>query len=623
MEIFKLSYNDLNLTGSMESIVLSNDILYFGDNKGSIHKHEYNIEEEEFYTKEIITGSVSKKRVDCIKLLEECKLLLVMSGGKVNLLDIDNLKNVQELPESSATSIATDGKNYIAIASKKKLLLFAYVEDKARFVKMENKNIKNLKFSEQIITMTWNAELLGIALKKAYIILNPSTGSQKEINNPGTNLYPNILVFDDTWLVVVNDSIDVHIKNGKPMKGSSLKIPVSSKTEPLLDIVINRNYLIIFQEPTIEIFDLMNSCLIQSIKFASKGRYKCAGVYNKIILFATGPDPPPKKDCMMKLLVLNEIPPDIRINNLLMECKISEAFNIFKQEYQSISAPKFKEKTEQFNIDAAWSLFSHLKFAKSVAYFQRANFDPRELLTFFPEALDKRYADPNAQTLENLIISKGGSIEKMESDGINIIITLLENKRKFLFDKYQNGEELIKFTWPQCPINKIFKDRSGSMDSVLNIIDTGLLKLYIMYENLDSMTSFLEAGYDLKCNFNEMGEYLKHYYNTVSKEENKKLYIEICQAFLCEKSGKIQESLIIWKKLTQQSKKEIRSLVFNKMKDLLINKVTEKKIITDFSRVLFVIDSDEGLKIFTENDKISKIMTKDEVLEFLGGLREK
>ena len=604
----------------IESMDICENSLYYGDNKGFVYLSQISINDKEFVTKEVATIRISKSKIDRLEVLKLSRFVAVLSDGKISLLDSSTLETKKVLVKSGATLFAASPSDYIGIASGKKLSIQYYDFPAKQFLPVIiDKKPKEIAFPEQILKMSWNGDYLGVAHRKAYAIIDPKKALFQDFSHPNTSLSPNILVFKDSWVVVNGDSVTLHERLGSPLLGVNIAMVTSTKTNPVYAMTIKNYYLLVFREGVVQIYNLLDFSKTQEIELDKGSVFKDLSIDKSNVVVAIDSTFGSKKELSSNIIYLHEIPGDEQIRQLLTASKVQEAHKVFLQNCPS-SAADFEAKKEQFNADAAWALFGNLQFLQGNEYFLQINYDPRELLALVPDVLDPSEKGKNYVTLNMILEKKLGKPpapnEPALIEGITALISLLEEKRKYLstsFSAENDGKRTMSFTWPTTPLNPFFKDKSCTLDDIMRIIDTSLLKLYVENKQVKRLQNFLETVSAPKCNYKDMEPYLKDRY----KEDPVTCTAYICQAHLYEKSGSIPNALMIWKLLVQQNKAEIRELVSKAMVNLLVNRVRDPKLIRDYARAILIMNPEEGMKIFIDNDKLHEIMTEDEVIDFL------
>ncbi len=455
-----------------------------------------------------------------------------------------------------------------------------------------------------------------MVLKKVYMLVGPKKDVHQELCTVNGAAYPCVLVFKENWVVTTGDNVCLFERLGKPVPGGTFSLHASSKSNPILSMAVKQQYLLVMRELGVRIFNLNDCCPVQEISFEKGLVFKDFAMEGNSVLMAMNMASGAKKELASSLVYLREVPVEDQIKALLAVSKVKDAHNIFLQNYPS-TVPDFESKQEQFNADAAWTLFSNLEYSQASEYFLHFDYDPRELLALIPEMHDFKEKLP--VTLRSLAEKKLSNpvapSDPAIADGVNAIMFLVEEKRKFFSNSYNIEAEPRKqlgFVWPSAPLNPVFKGKRCSLEDVLKTMDMCMLKLYVENRNIKRLQGFVEATKALKCDFKELEEYL-----TKRQDSDQSSTASICLAMVYEREGNYSAALSLWKHLTQVKNPEIKELVTKAMISLLSNKVRDKKLITDYAKFILIVNADEGLKIFTENPSLSEIFTEDDVIAYL------
>lgn len=612
--------NDLS-KARIETMDYLDGRLCYGDNKGFIYLVDINITDTDFKFREQPPLKISKAKIDHLEILKVSKFIAVLSDGKISLVDIDTFSVKSILVKSGVTMFAGSSNDYIAIASGKKITIQYYDTATKQFLSIGDKKPKEFPFPEQIIKMAWNGDLLGVAHKKAYGIVTVKKGAYHEFNHPNGTLSPNILVFNDSWVVVSGDTIVLHEKLGNPLPGGSFQIQTTNKAHIVHAMLVKNYYLLVFKENAVHVFNLLDCSKVQTIDMEPGFQYKDSVIENSYIILAMDITSGSKKEVSSSFQILKEVSGNEQIKQLLLASKVPEAHKIFLLNFPS-SLPDFEQRKENFNINAAWALFANLLFPQSYEYFMQTNYDPRELLALVPNVIDARIREKECVSLGEIIEKKLGKAvmqnDPLILEGTGIIINLLQEKRKYLaktFNIDDDAKKIIDFINPENSFNNWMLKKCKTLEEIMYIIDTTLIKLHVESKQLKNLQNFLDSTPNLKCNFKEMDQYLKE---KPSKEDPILSSVaQTCQAYLFERAGNIIAALDIWKQILKSTKDENRIEICKPIISLMINKVEDKKIIKDYMRTFLVLCSQEAMKVFIDNDKITNIMTQDDIVEFL------
>ncbi len=471
--------------------------------------------------------------------------------------------------------------------------------------------------------IAWNGEILGVATKKSYTLIGPKKDVQQELCLLNGTLYPQILVFRENWVVVSGDSVCTFERLGAVVPGGNFVLPATAKSSPIYAMAIKGRYLLVMRDVGIHVYNLVDCAKIQDIPCEKGVQFRDFALSGNNLIIATDTTLGAKKDMPSNITYLREVSAEEQIKDLLAASKIQEAHRVFSQSNPSTD-PDFDAKKEQFNADAAWALLRNLLYSQAAEYFLQINYDPRELLSLLPDILDAKDKEKTASTVtlrslaEKKLSKPLAPADPAIADGIDVIMFLIEEKRRYLANTYNietDAGKKVGFVWPTEPVNPEFKGKQCSLEELMKTLDTCMLKLYVENRHIKRLQGFIDATKALKCNFKELESYLKE-----RLDSDKTFTAHICLALLHEKAGNFQGALVIWKQLAQMNRPDIKDLVTKATVNLLVTKVRDKKLILDYSKVILITNSDEGLKIFTENDALSDIISEDDVITYLESL---
>ena len=601
----------------IESVDVLDSLLCYGDSKGFVFLHQLQVSETNFRIQTMANSNISKKPIDQVEFFRSSKNIAVLSNNNLSILDGTTLA-VKKLLGKSVTAFSINQVNeWIAVASGKKIQIFAYKSEINDYAPVVFGKLSEIPTQDPVSKVVWNGDIIGAAQKKNYVIIGPQSGTVAEFMQFSNTLYPNILVYKDCWLAVSGDSIGVFDKSGKLIPSSAINIQATVKTNPILSIVIQNYYLLILRESLVQVYNLLDYTKVQEIELEKGDTGRVLAPDMDKVLLAVDYVPAPKKDSFGKISYLRAIPPAEQIKKLLLQCKVSEAQKVFTQN-NSPASSSFEAKREEFNVEAGWCLFQALEFDKAAGFFSSVNYDPREFLALVPDLLGK---EVTYKTLKDLIeqkLTQGERKDGVMQEGIRTIIRLVEEKRKYLAEKYDLVREIKKqvpFVHPEIPINEQFKTSKPPLDELMELLDNSLLKLYLDQKDLKLIQSYFESTKTLKCNYKSMEAYLNS-----QKELDKTFTAHVCLAFLYDKFGNFTEALEMWKNLGSQGLKETRELACKETARILTTHITEKKTIFEYAKMILLFNPDEGLKIFTENATLPKFITEDDIISYLDSM---
>jgi len=606
------------LKQKIESFDLHSDTLCYGDNKGNISLCRMQISDKDFKLEALANSSISKKPIDQIEFLRTSKHIAVLSNDVLTIIDWSTLAVKRVIGKSVNTFAVNPLNEWIAVASGKKIQIFSFKPDLNDFAPLVLGKSQEISMPDPISKLVWNGEILGAALKKFYVIVGPQSGKITEICNFKDTLFPSIHVFKDNWLMIIGDNIMMFDKSGAKIPNSEMNIQAMQKSHLIISISIQKHYLLILRSNMINVYNLKDYTKIQDIDLEKNDTGKVFVSDEEKVIIAMDTIPAPKKDPLGRFTFLKPVPVEIQIKQLLANGKVSEAQKVFSHNISAMD-PQFEIKREEFNVEAGWCLIQNLEFEKAFGFFASVNYDPKEFLALIPELLSK---DISYQTIKSLMDTKGIQSDKKElimQDCIKTVIRLVEEKRKYLVEKYDLSKDLKKqlnFVYASAPLNESFKvSEKPTLEDLLELIDNSLLKLYLEQKDLKIIQAFFEQAKPLKCNYKLMDAHLNSLKDTDSTGIS-----QVCLAFLYEKFENYSASMQIWKTIGSLKANEIRELACKEIAKLLIAHPGDQKTFFDNAKIIFLYFPEEGLKIFTENPSLPKFITEDDIIAFFDTL---
>lgn len=445
-------------------------------------------------------------------------------------------------------------------------------------------------------------------LKKSYAIVNSVKGSIQEICQINDALCPNLLVFGDNWVVVSGDNICLYDPLGRLVPNCHFYIQATSKSAAIVEMAVFGYYLLIIKESGIYVYNLIDFTKMQEIPFEKDMIFRDIAIDQAHVYLAMDSMSGFRKELRSTIIYLKEISPDEQIKKLLNELKIEEAQKVFSYQCPCIME-NYEIEKENFNCEAAWTLFKSFNFEYAIEFFLHINYDPNELLAVIPEFYTKQYT-----TLKDIARSRNS--EEQINEGIQTIIFLIEEKRKYFTDNFNIAKDVkksITFIYSNYPINPTLLNEKYTLEQIFEIIDNSLLKLYVKQKRIKDLQTFIETTKILKHNKEEIENYLN------SKLE-KDYIAQAALAFLANKQGKYIDALTLWRNKISEAPQEIKELACKETTKLLVNQIKDKDVVFEFAKTVLVMNVDEGLKIFTENKSLAQSLTDDDIFHYFDSL---
>jgi len=603
--VFQLSKEDWRPDIRIEGLDMSNDMVCYGDNKGKVYLSRIAIVNSLLIARDTQSKDISKKTIEKVEFLHQSNMIVVLTCGTLYFLDDKKLKIKSNIGKSIITFAVNPFNEQIATAYEKSVSIYSYNSSKEEYETLSLSFGKGneLGVSSSIQRLVWNGEILGIAHKKSFSLINLQEGTSTKTTN--TDLLRCLGVFKNSWVAVLENTIRLFDIKGKP--SSAISIPKISGVNAM---IIQNYYLLLLSDLSVHVFDLIDCKKVQEISISLEkgviGRALAHAVNKVLIVF----DVQQKKDSGSRVLCLRAVATNKLIIQLIRKSRINEAKRIFSQSVPS-DDPSFDKQQKQFNLNAGWQLFKDLEFDKASQYLSEVEFDPREFLILIPGLIDNE----KHKNLTDLLGGKAN--EETIKKATMTIIKLVESQRIKLEETYniEEGKEIIDLI--QYSSNEDDKDHKDDKDStklsdIIEIIDNSLFKFYLQQGDISMMQKYIESIKSLKCNYEVMSNYLKQYKNSIISK--------VYESYLEEVKGKYTEALGMWKSLIGT---EVNELAYANIKRLLIAKVKNLKNAFEYAKLVIDHDPLEGLNVFKKNVNVGKSVSQNEVLEYLESFKER
>ncbi|EAR82468.1 transforming growth factor-beta receptor-associated protein, putative (macronuclear) [Tetrahymena thermophila SB210] len=529
----------------------SNNNLYLGDQNGKLYKYTIYRKSTEFLSENpTISKQLCNQKIDLIKALPFGKDLLVIANSQLFHVDGDSLQTKQQINVGSIVNLylneASTHKNEVLVQLKNnKLIILEFNINTGEFVS-EKQPI--LSLSDTPLTVAFLANMIYYGTKKEYfrIDLNKKTAPD---SLPSMNIAfsPQIKVTDNDELLILvtNNNTGLLIGRDCNLKPRATFEPL---VRPIVQIQVQKPYLIILYENCFQIFNMQDSKKMQETEI-QLGPAKRIIASQGNIIYAT----------QQKLVMLEEIPFETRINECFKSCKIEEAMAIFSQSVTKDN-PSYKDKEEAFNIDAAWNLLQVGKFREASARFENRDsmtyirdFDIRELLALFrdliPTDMLGKITFDNLKNIQVIIGRQQDQQVKefMEREAYEMLVNILERMRiKYSKPQYKQFANQ-KMTYNISQYTLVRQEKDLELSELQKLIDFALIKVCLKRKEYSKKLCDLFRGKEpINC---------KYYYDEIHKAL---LADQIDQkdpqiiAFFYEKFDRIKDALERWKIIGSQ-----------------------------------------------------------------------
>ncbi|CAG9314396.1 unnamed protein product [Blepharisma stoltei] len=608
--------------------------IYTGDSRGQILSYSLIRAgtPEETLASTQIGSKLGKSRIEKLKGDKEINILYAFSEGTLVAFDLDLLEEVQSFGKNFSGFAVNEHPNFhgkICTVQKRKITTYnwspslrnnrnrlgGYLVDKDNFM-----------IPDVPAVIVWYGTNICIGFhRRNYLIINSEDGRITDIQVPSatTNYTPYIKVVGSEFFCLWGNNLLLPFDSDTGQ--NAMRNPISfAESKHLVSAGYHDPYLTVMTENSIEVFNAIDGMPVQqeSLPQGSAALALADTDYPMICATTAG------------IMTLRPVPVNEQITKLLTDCRIPEARALIEKHIDP-TALDADAQYEQFNLDAAWCLFKELRFKDCIDYFMPTNFDPRDIMSLFPEYCDEKVSracmtQTNIrQVVRNNLAKKGNSfdsrnISEAEYDRILTckfyVITLLQQKREPIFKPPKAARTVGTYQFLNSPfsVNRLTADPI-TRDEALEMIDTFLLKCIVDIGSEDRSASkfidhfkrthltMLEGLFDPlykpQLNFNESERYLK---------EKKDPY---ALAMLYEAFVRKVEALKIFRELGADNNKGIQEQAAKQTVKVLL-KVSDKQTIFEYSQWVLNAFPLIGLEVFTSPDETHHI-SYDTVLEHL------
>ncbi|XP_017141940.1 vam6/Vps39-like protein [Drosophila miranda] len=541
----------------------------------------------------------SRKPITQMEVIAAENLLFVLTDNLIQVCDIGRLESNFAFLHSSAdtkgctlftmdvdsqTSTTGEVATFIRVccAIRRRLVFFFWKKDKLDSLQL------SIELSDVPKTLCWVGHAVCVGYKDEYVVYDISCNTPKKhdlfLTSSSVSRDPCICLIrnnmlgisKDKYLVIVdpsqykskeNDgsatSVDEVRPGGMENKNS---LPPLLWSSPLLDLVWDDPFAVGRVNNAIEVRSLVGKdTLVQSIPELEKTRFLVHADKGTIFAAATS-----------ELWCIRHVEIPIQRQQLLQQKKFQLAIEVTQ-----ISNEPAEDKAQtirQIHMLYAKELFTNNEFSAAMKEFEKAAIDPYDVIRLFPNLVP----EPKPGTEDRTVpVSTAPQLE--DGDLENAYLALIE------FLALARQREVVKL-----------RDTKSSSKSLLEIIDTTLLKCYL--QTNDSLVApLLRLN---QCHLEESEKTLKKH-NKISE-----------LIILYQMKGKhkealklLQEQAVIEGSVLQGRKRTIRYL-----QELGSDHLA---LIFEFADWVIKENPEEGLSIFT--DKLIEVesLPRAKVLDFL------
>lgn len=608
-----------------------NSRIFVGDAKGNLYS--YALTKSRSGQASIAQQSsvrVSKAKIDRLKCEPAANVIYIYSAETLTSYDMMLFEEVQAIGKGISIFATNDSPRYPgSLASVSRRKVTAAVWDMSGRGRRLRTVKDNLMVPDNPVTMAWNDSFIccGFA-RRNYAIINSDTGETINIELPPAqrSYIPFVKVIgSEFYCLWENNLLIPFYSNGQTANRSPISF---TETKQVIGARYAEPYLVLLTENSIDVYDVHGGNQVQVQPLSLPG-CSISDIESPVVV-ASG----------NKILALNPIPITDQLSKLLKECKVDEAFALLQKSID-FTSPEAESIQEQFNLDAAWCYFRSLRFPKAAEYFELTSYDPRGIMSLFPELCNPSIFVPGSTrytvaTLVSEFVER--SATGPSRSGVNStveektrlcklsVISLLQQRRSTIFRPPKAAgkvQEMMAFTVSEYSINRINRD-PVSRETMLEMLDTFLLKFYIEISKdvktleklkdrfnkdyLQLLEDLFDPEYKSCLNFQECDDYMVSVGDLASN----------ARAMLFEAFNRKVDALKMWKNIAHSggSAEQKEQAARQTIKILL--KVTDTQ--TVFTYLDWVLTSFPfiGLEVFTSPEELHHI-APDLVLQKLVG----
>ncbi|XP_064549441.1 vam6/Vps39-like protein [Drosophila montana] len=547
----------------------------------------YAVETQTGVDMRMFNNNFSKKPIAQMEVVSPENLLFVLTDNMIHVCDISRIENNFEFIHKSLetkgctlftmdvdTRKSTTGEvaTFIRIgcAIKRQLVFFFWKKDQLASLQLAIELIDVPK------AMCWVNQLVCVGYKNEYVLYDISSNPPKMykliLTSSTLSQEPNICLMRNSMLgiskenyLMLIDLAQYKSKDGCADGGMNNKTTLTPWTSPLLGLVWDEPFAVGRIKNAIEVRSLVGKdTFVQSMPELKNTRFLVRS--DKGTIFAAA-------SSELWCIRLVDIP--TQREELLQQKKFQLAI-----ELTEISDEKATDKAQtvrSIHMLYAKELFTNKEFSAAMKEFEKAAIDPYDVIRLFPSLV------PEPKTTADAAVPTS-SVPKLEDHELeNAYLALIE----FLAQARQR--EVVKLL-----------DTKGSSKSLLEIIDTTLLKCYLK-TNDALVAPLLRLN---QCHLEESEKMLK---------KNNKLSELI---ILYDGKGKHKKALTL---LKEQAKVEGSVLQGLKRTITYLQGLGADNLplIFEFADWVLTENPEEGLTIFTDELIAVEALPRAKVLDFL------
>ncbi|EDW95878.1 vam6/Vps39-like protein [Drosophila yakuba] len=578
----------------IESIAAYGNHVILGTRSGQLIM--YSVDEETGVDMRMFNKNFSRKPITQMEVIASENLLFVLTDYQVQVCDIRRIESNfafmhsatdtkgctlftmdVDTPKSTTGRVATVIR--VCCAIRRRLVFFFWKEDKLNSLEL------SIDLSDVPRTLCWVGHAVCVGFKDEYVVYDISGKAPKKHDlfltsssisrDPCICLIRNNMlgISKDSYLVVVDPSQykesdgstnSTDVRPGAMESNSSLTPLLWSS--PLLDLVWDEPFAVGRVNNAIEVRCLVGKdTLVQTIPELQKTKFLVHADKGTIFAAATSE---------LWCIRMVEIP--IQRQQLLQQKKFQLAIEL--TQISDEPATDRAQTIRQIHMLYAKELFTNKEFSAAMKEFENAAIDPYDVIRLFPNLVP----EPKPGT-EDITVPTSSTPALEDGDLENAYLALIE------YLAWARQREVVKL-----------RDTKSSSKSLLEIIDTTLLKCYL--QTNDSLVApLLRLN---QCHLEESEKTLKKH-NKISE-----------LIILYQMKGKHKDAL---KLLREQASIEGSVLQGRKRTIRYLQElgVDHLPLIFEFADWVLNENTEDGLTIFTDELIEVESLPRAKVLDFL------
>ncbi|XP_017013413.2 vam6/Vps39-like protein [Drosophila takahashii] len=575
----------------IESIAAYGNHVILGTRSGQLIM--YSVDEETGVDMRMFNKNFSRKPITQMEVIASENLLFVLTDNQVQVCDIRRIESNfafmhsapdtkgctlfamdVDTPKSTTGSVGTVIR--LCCAIRRRLVFFFWKKDKLDSL------LLNIELSDVPRTLCWVGHAVCVGYKDEYVVYDISGKAPKKHDlfltsssvsrDPCICLIRNSLlgISKDSYLVVVDPSQykesdgSTDVRPGGMESNSSLTPLLWSS--PLLDLVWDEPYAVGRVNNAIEVRSLVGKdTLVQSIPELQKTKFLVHADKGTIFAAATS-----------ELWCIRMVDIPTQRQQLVQQKKFQLAIEL--TQISDEPAVERDQTIRQIHMLYAKELFTSKEFSAAMKEFERAAIDPYDVIRLFPNLVPEQ--KPGS---EDAAVPASSAPALEDDDLENAYLALIE------YLALARQREVVKL-----------RDTKSSSKSLLEIIDTTLLKCYL--QTNDSLVApLLRLN---QCHLEESEKTLKKH-NKISE-----------LIILYQMKGKHKEAL---KLLRDQASIEGSVLQGRKRTIRYLQELggDHLPLIFEFADWVLNESPEEGLSIFTDELIEVESLPRAKVLDFL------